>query len=688
MERTPGGTGAGVSLGFGASNNIVGTNADGVSDALEANTISGNNGGVAIGRINTVGNRVMGNFIGTDPTGTVSLPNLNDGVTISGIDVGPAGPSGNVIGTNGDGVNDAIEGNVISGNAGLGVRLSVNAFNNRVAGNRIGVDVTGAVAMGNVFRAISIESGANGNIIGTNGDGTSDALEGNVISATTTTVVGFGQGISVAGAATVNNWIAGNRIGTNAAGTVAFPNVAGGVQIASGTKNNVVGTNGDGISDALEANVISGNTSFGVRLVSTDTTGNRVAGNFIGTSAAGGSALPNTGSGVLIDTGAASNVVGTNADGSAGDSAEGNVIAGNTTYGVRIVNTGTNGNAVAGNWIGTNPGGADLGNGSHGIFMQDGAANNVVGGAAPRGNVIAFNGKGVVVGVGPADTPTANTVSRNSIFLNDGLGIDLGDDGVTLNDATDVDGGPNGLLNIPVVESIAIVGASLEISGFTRPGSTIELFIANPDPTGFGEGQTYLVTLVEDSGADVDGGTGSYGPGPVNGVVVGSDNTNRFRFAVPLALLPGVGNGTALTMTATLNGSTSEFSPVSILQAAADLSLTKAGPLLVQPGTTITYTMVVSNAGPGDATGVVLDDPTPTGLTFVSSSALCVSFPCAVPVIPSGSSVTISAVFSVPAGFSAASIFNAANVNGSGPDDPKRHATVTTRVASADSSAS
>ncbi|MDH3589604.1 MAG: right-handed parallel beta-helix repeat-containing protein, partial [Gammaproteobacteria bacterium] len=110
---------------------------------------------------------------------------------------------------------------------------------------------------------------------------------------------------------------------------------------------------------------------------------------------------------------------------------------------------------------------------------------------------------------------TANRISRNSIYDNgtiagDGgesvsgqIGIDLirGEDDatgdapfVTLNDSGDGDTGGNGRLNYPVLDSALLSMGQLMITGWARPGSVIELFLAAPDPTGFGEGRRYLVT--------------------------------------------------------------------------------------------------------------------------------------------------------------------------------------------------
>jgi len=49
---------------------------------------------------------------------------------------------------------------------------------------------------------------------------------------------------------------------------------------------------------------------------------------------------------------------------------------------------------------------------------------------------------------------TGLTIKGNSIFSNGGLGIDLGVNGVTLNDDGDVDSGVNDLQNFPVITQV------------------------------------------------------------------------------------------------------------------------------------------------------------------------------------------------------------------------------------------
>jgi uncharacterized repeat protein (TIGR01451 family) len=191
-------------------------------------------------------------------------------------------------------------------------------------------------------------------------------------------------------------------------------------------------------------------------------------------------------------------------------------------------------------------------------------------------DVITVNyGAGVLV----VPTSNTNTITRNSIadngtIVNNGggaatgeLGIDLlatGQDEtrgtspyVTLNDVGDVDTGADGLLNDPVISTAVLSNGTFTFSGWARPGSTIELYVAAPDPSGFGEGQTWVGTFVEGSASDLDALAGAYS-GVINGLNQGSDATNRFRFS--MAAPAGVSPGVRLTATATQTGNTSEFS--------------------------------------------------------------------------------------------------------------------------------
>ena len=229
---------------------------------------------------------------------------------------------------------------------------------------------------------------------------------------------------------------------------------------------------------------------------------------------------------------------------------------------------------------------------------------------------------------------TGTQVTQNSFSSNGGLSIDLdprsidpnslgAPQGVTINDNTDADTGPpNSLLNFPVIARSVLVGGELSFSGFARPNSGIELYVAQADPSGFGEGLTYLGTYVEGSGADLDATTGTYGPAAVNGVLQGTDTTNRFAFRITPP--PGVVIGTALTSTATLAGETSEFSGNVVVTTGPTLQVTKTAatesdpingstnPRAI-PGGVKLYTLTVRNQGAGtvDNNSVSIVDKVP-----------------------------------------------------------------------------
>jgi len=403
----------GVIVNLGATNNIIGTNGDGLGDLAERNLISGHNLGEGIGiqisGAGTTGNRVSGNWVGLKADGT-ALGNYI-GVIVN------LGATNNVVGTNGDNVNDAVEGNVVSGNAlgsGIGVQIGgTGTTGNRVAGNLIGLNTTGTAAIGN-GTGVLINTGAQNNIIGTNGDGVADAAERNVISGQTS---GVAIGVQISGAGTNNNRVAGNYIGLNAAGTAAVGNAVG-VNISGGAQSNIIGTNGDGFGDLNERNVISGNTAastdgVGVLITATGASNNIVAGNYIGLNAAGTAAIPNN-FGVAVTNGATNNFIGTNGDG-VNDLNERNIISGNL-IGVQFTGATTNNNRVAGNYIGTNAiGTGDVGNTQNGIVFRLAGSGNVIGGSPLNaGNRINYNKANGILLVGSSPTITQNTINNNT----------------------------------------------------------------------------------------------------------------------------------------------------------------------------------------------------------------------------------------------------------------------------------
>src|SRR5262249_33503746 len=127
--------------------------------------------------------------------------------------------------------------------------------------------------------------------------------------------------------------------------------------------------------------------------------------------------------------------------------------------------------------------------------------------------------------------------------------------------------------------------------------------------------------------------------GTIPSGLVGSLTNTASAALPPSATDPTLSNNTA-TSTVTVT-------------PTADVQVGLNGPVQATAGTSITYSITVTNAGPSDAVNVTLTDPTPTGLTFVSASGACsAGFPCSLgTIVASAAPVTISATFAVPPGY-------------------------------------
>jgi CSLREA domain-containing protein len=272
--------------------------------------------GVVIGGTGATGNKIEGNFIGTDASGTQDLGNGIDGVTIWD------GAHDNTIGGTEAGAH-----NIISANNWRGVYISgSDATNNKVMGNHIGTDKNGTADLGNSGNGVLIEN-AHDNTIGGTEAGARNVISGN-----------GDKGVGVEGANAAGNRVMGNYIGTDASGTQDLGNTMQGVAINSAPDNLVGGTTN------AARNVVSGN-EHGVTVDGTGATNNKVMGNYIGTDKNGTADLGNTFQGVTI--GSADNTVG----GSVPEAR--NVISGNGGNGVVIigVNANATGNRILSNSI-------------------------------------------------------------------------------------------------------------------------------------------------------------------------------------------------------------------------------------------------------------------------------------------------------------------------------------------------
>ncbi|MBI1761073.1 MAG: hypothetical protein HYR56_06510 [Acidobacteria bacterium] len=635
----------GLDLVFGAHDNLIGGTTADARNLISGNFGGGGGDGVFIAFPGTNNNLVQGNYLGTNAAGTAAIANGFGGVEIA-TDTAP-GPQGNIIGGTTAGA-----GNVASGNGQVGVGIfNADSNNNLVQGNFLGTNAAGTGAVPNGVAGAEVGNppgggvSAKSNLIG----GTTPAAR-NIISGNSGP---GGDGVFIRDFGTVNNLVQGNYVGLNAAGTAAVPNSFRGVEVAFGAQGNTIGG-----TVAGARNILSGNSESGVAMFNPGTNGNIVQGNYVGLTAAGtapirgeapqpGSSQPATGTGVLhankfggatspyslntlaqvnalnmatasalaaisnnygvaIASSAQNNVIGGTAAGAR------NVISGNNIDGVFIVNSGTNGNTVQGNFIGTNPAGtAAMPNGT-GIEVSGGAQNNTIGGTtAGAGNVVSGNGGAVtfpngilmgnvgtsnnrvqgnligtqadgvsplgntashgiayVVSIGSgnsitdgnviafsggagvfADSGVANSIRGNSIFSNNGLGIDLAPFGVNANDNCDGDFGANNLQNFPVLTAATSTASNTTLQGtlnsVANTSFTLEFF-ANPacDASGNGEGKTFIGALPVTTNA---GCTASFNFTFPSAVPVGQFVTatatdpagNTSEFSACLAVVPG-----------------------------------------------------------------------------------------------------------------------------------------------------
>ncbi len=359
------------------------------------------------------------------------------------------------------------------------------------------------------------------------------------------------------------------------------------------------GAGGDGFTISSANNVVSGFVinrfgDQGVILTGAGATGNLVAGNYIGVNASGTAASANGSYGIQILGGASNNTIGGTT------AAVRNVIAGNASAGIRIRDAASTGNVILGNYIGLNAAGTGaLGNAAEGVLINNSAGDNTIGGTgAGAGNRIWYNaGDGVVVTSNAAD---GNAILGNSIASNTGLGIDLGNNGVTVNNGSKSNNQPNDGMDYPVFTSASVNGALLTVAGYvgsaagqsTFGGARVEIFRSDNDPTGYGEGPVYL------------------------GFLTAAANGN-FSGSVSLG---GVVGGDRITGTATdAAGNTSEFGLNLVVAAPPPvLALTNmVSPGGAQmPGTDLTYTIMFVNNGGTAATGVVLVDSLTTRVDF------------------------------------------------------------------------
>ncbi|MGL5082193.1 MAG: tandem-95 repeat protein [Microcoleaceae cyanobacterium] len=465
------------------------------STTLIGNVISGNQGNGIDLRNGTRQTTIQANSIGTDLTGTTAVPNVINGILIRSSTL-------NTIGGSGSG-----EANLISGNLSNGIVLE-QSTENQILGNLIGTDETGSFAIGNGDRGIFLSANSDTNTIGGAGDAS------NIIS-------GNGQdGIFIQNSG--QNIITGNFVGTSILGSEAIANLAG--ITLEGAESNTI-----------DNNFISGNTGTGLTLAA-NSSSNTITANQIGVDPSGTITVANRGNGIAINSSNANTLIN-------------NQISGNSDNGIELVGSSAvaAANVIQSNLIGIDRAGVQaIPNGRDGVRIAAGALDSMVGGTDPdTGNLIAFNlGSGVNILADEASTPIEHAVLGNRIFSNGsnspGIGIDLGNNGVTANDPDDADTGPNNLQNFPELQAVVQRGNQITVEGTlnSTADTTFRVeFFGNrvADPSGNGQGEVFIA-----------------------GIDVTTDATGSATIGQPVTLPLGASFVTATATDPT--GNTSEFS--------------------------------------------------------------------------------------------------------------------------------
>ena len=277
------------------------------------------------------------------------------------------------------------------------------------------------------------------------------------------------------------------QLGSSPGGTTLFAIDAGGELYD--------GTSFTGLHIAADNSTVQGLVvnRFGNGIYLDNVDGNIIQGNFIGTDVTGTKDLGNAGNGIGVAAGSTNTLVGGTT------LAARNLISGNSGDAISIWGSGF-GNQVQGNYIGTDlTGTQDLGNGGSGVVISGWSINNEIGGVnANEGNVIAFNNFGVAVW----DTGTDNNaILGNSIYSNDGLGIEIEGVGVNANDSGDTDTIANDGQNYPVFttvsHSLGSTTVNFDLNTNQAGNYRIEFFVSEKaDGSGHGEGQTLVHSQV------------------------------------------------------------------------------------------------------------------------------------------------------------------------------------------------
>ena len=335
--------------------------------------------------------------------------------------------------------------------------------------------------MGNVLLGNLIESSSVGVIVesASNSIGGTASGSGNDISSNTA------AGVLISGVSASSNVVIGNFIGTD----IGDDNQGNGVGVIVDAPGNTIGGTAAGAG-----NLIGFNTSAGISITNASGAGDVVLGNSIGADG-----LTDVGNGVGVVVACSFNTIGGTAAGA------GNVIGFNTSAGVSISGQGAFGNAVIGNFIGTDSDDDAVGNAT-GVVDQ--AGGNTIGGtAAGAGNVIGFN---TSAGISISIVSISGQGGAGDVVLGNDIGTDADADnlanavGVVIESANNTIGGSAAGAGNTIGFSTS---AGVSISGSGATGNV--LFDNDIGNDGVGDDLANAVGVILDAPANTIGGSGA-----------------------------------------------------------------------------------------------------------------------------------------------------------------------------------
>lgn len=392
----------------GTGNGPPGIDLDGTGNTISCNYVTGNSKGVRvhgtdniiggttagsgnvlsatqaeiIPAIDTVNLKIQGNFIGTNPTGTVGVS--------TGTGINLEGSVGTLIGGETSGAANLISGgsSSIAITFALSPETATSSRDTTIYGNYIGTQRNGTSSLGNDY-GVYITEGAASTTIGGLSPGQGNVIRWNrfsvVLASSSSDVVIDGNTIAnnSSSLSIINGLdgtiIRGNYIGTDSSGTLGLGNSSNGIEDAG--VNTIIGG-----TSASHRNVIAGNSGYGIYVLNATST--LIQGNYIGLNPDGATANGNSSSGILVV--AYDTMIGGSSAGAR------NIISGNGERGIDTQGT-TASTTIQGNYIGLNASGTSAvinGASYQGIRAQGSGA--VIGGSnSGEGNVVLGGTSGV-----------------------------------------------------------------------------------------------------------------------------------------------------------------------------------------------------------------------------------------------------------------------------------------------------